>query len=208
MLKRFLPRQERFFSLFQQAATQLAEAAQQFCFMLNDLPNAAAHAQTIAQHEQTADKIAHTTFELLHKTFITPFDRNDIHQLTSRLDDILDLINTTAQLISLYKLNVLPPEMLALGGLCKTSAGLTQRLIDQLDSLKHTDEILKRCKEIDNVKNEGDRLLLEGVARLFEVETDCKQLLKVKEIYHNTNCIVDSCHDVANIVRTIVLEYS
>lgn len=208
MLKRFLPRQEGFFGLFQQAANELMSAAQQFCFMLNDLSNSATHARTIAEHEQKGDKITHTTFELLHKTFITPFDRYDIHQLTSRLDDILDLINHTAQLVSLYKIESLPQHMLTLGELSKTAATLTQATINRLDSLKNTEEIIKLCQKIDQVKSEAQEVHLQGIAQLFDIETDCKQLLKIKEIYRNTSQIIDGCQDIANIVRTIVLEYS
>jgi uncharacterized protein len=97
MLSRFLPKQENFFILFQQASDQLSKAAEALHSLVNDLPAIAAHARRIADYERHADEVALHTYALLHKTFITPFDRNDINALTGKLDDILDSINHLAQ---------------------------------------------------------------------------------------------------------------
>ena len=114
MLKRLLPRQERFFQLFQEAAEKLHLAAIEFSMMVQHLDNQQYYVNQIAQHEQEADQIAHTNFELLHKTFITPFDRHDIHELTSKLDDVIDLINRIAQRFPFYQLNEVPEEIIQL----------------------------------------------------------------------------------------------
>src|SRR5213596_2990417 len=114
MLKRFLPHEEGFFDLFQKTADILATTAIQFHSMLNDLPHQQQYVDAIAAYEDDADKLAHTTFELLHKTFITPFDRHDIHQLTSGLDDILDDINRCAQRFPIYQLISVPEDMIQL----------------------------------------------------------------------------------------------
>ena len=102
MLKRLLPRQDNFFQLFQQAADKLVLASTEFSNMLQHLDNQQHYVDLIAKHEEEADQIAHNNFELLHKTFITPFDRHDIHELTSTLDDIIDLINRIAQRFPFY----------------------------------------------------------------------------------------------------------
>src|SRR5580698_9222664 len=118
MLKRlFLPRQDHFFKLFQRAADKLALASVEFTLLLQNLDNQQHYVDSIAQHEEEADQIAYTNFELLHKTFITPFDRNDIHELTSKLDDIIDLINRIAQRFPFYQLQSVPPEIIKLSQL-------------------------------------------------------------------------------------------
>ena len=111
MLRRFLPQQEGFFDLFQKTADLLVKTATEFHTMLLDLDNQQQHVDAIAAYEEEADRVAHTTFELLHKTFITPFDRHFIHHLTSGMDDILDLINRCAQRFPFYNLKSLPDEM-------------------------------------------------------------------------------------------------
>ena len=108
MLKKLLPNQDNFFELFEQAAYQLESAAEHFLQLVQDLPHASEYAKLIAEHEATADNYARATFDLLHKAFITPFDRHDIHRLTRKLDDILDIINRTTQRIVLYQFKVLP----------------------------------------------------------------------------------------------------
>src|SRR5580700_8910324 len=114
MLKRFLPKEDGFFQLFQKTADLLVNSTTQFHTMLHNLHQIQQYVDAIAACEDEGDNIAHNTFELLHKTFITPFDRHDIHQLTSGLDDILDLVNRCAQRFPFYELNKVPDEMINL----------------------------------------------------------------------------------------------
>src|SRR5262249_51548434 len=142
MLKRFLPREEGFFDLFEKSADLIITTTTRFYAMLHDLNNQQQHVDAIAKCEEEGDKIAHTTFELLHRTFITPFDRHDIHQLTSRLDDILDLVNRSAQRFPFYQLNQAPPEMLRLAELGVSASKILKEAIAQLHSLKNSTAIL------------------------------------------------------------------
>src|SRR5579883_2976220 len=128
MLKRLLPRQESFFQLFQRAADKLLLVATEFSNLLQHLDNQQYYVDLIAKHEEEADEIAHTNFELLHRTFITPFDRQDIHQLTSSLDDIIDLINRIAQRFPFYQLQSVPEEMIKLSQLSMRSEEHTSEL--------------------------------------------------------------------------------
>src|SRR5579871_4167577 len=114
MLKRLLPKQDNFFKLFEAAAEKLSLTATEFSNLLKNLDNQQYYVDLIAKHEEEADEIAHTTFELMHKSFITPFDRYDIHSLTSALDDVIDLINRIAQRFPFYALNNVPVEMIRL----------------------------------------------------------------------------------------------
>lgn len=208
MLKRLLPRQEGFFQLFQNSADVLVTTTTRFYAMLHDLPNQQEHVDAIAMHEDEADQIAHETFELLHKTFITPFDRHDIHQLTSTLDDVLDLINRCAQRFPFYELKKVPEEMVKLSELSVQASKLLKEAIYRLKSLKKSDEIIQYCEEIDRIESEAHQVLLVGEKDLFLHENDFKNFFKLKEIYSLTKSVINRCQDVGNIIKGIVLEYS
>jgi uncharacterized protein Yka (UPF0111/DUF47 family) len=162
----------------------------------------------IAHYEEQADQIAHQTFAMLHKTFITPFDRHDIHQLTSQLDDILDLINRCAQRFPFYHLQTLPKEITDLGALSIECAELLKNALYRLNSLNKSDEIIQFCEAIDAKESKAHALVLAGEKNLYLDENDFKQFFKLKEIYSRTKSVINSCQDVANIIKGIVLEYS
>jgi len=208
MLRRFLPRQDNFFQLFQQAADTLNMVAADFTNMLQHLDNQQHYVDLIAKHEEEADQIAHTNFELLHKTFITPFDRNDIHQLTSSLDDIIDLINRIAQRFPFYHLQTVPNEIIQLAKLSTEATEHLKKAIYGLHSLKNTNEIFQQCNEIDRVESKAHQVVLAGEKKLFTEEDDFKTFFKLKEIYGHTKLVINRCQDVANIVKGIILEYS
>ncbi len=208
MLKRLLPRQDTFFQLFQQAADKLELASLDFSNLLQHLDNQQHYVDLIAKHEQEADEIAHANFALLHKTFITPFDRHDIHQLTSCMDDILDLINRIAQRFPFYQLQSVPPEAIQLSKLSAEATNHIKQSIYCLHSLKNAPIIFKHCDEIDHVESQAHQVVLRGERKLFMDETDFKQFFKIKEIYAHTKLVINRCQDVANILKGIILEYS
>lgn len=208
MLKRLLPRQESFFQLFQQAADKLVLASTEFSNLLQNLNNQQYYVDQIAKHEEEADQIAHTTFEQLHKTFITPFDRHDIHQLTSNVDDIIDLINRIAQRFPFYQLKQVPDEAIKLAHLSTEATSHIKASIYCLHSLKNSSDIFKYCNEVDKVESRAHQVVLAGEKKLFMDEQDFKQFFKLKEIYGHTKSVINRCQDVANIVKGIVLEYS
>ncbi|MEO8400254.1 MAG: DUF47 family protein [Gammaproteobacteria bacterium] len=208
MLKRFLPRQEGFFKCFQKTADTLVTATTLFHTMLHNLDKQQEYVDSIQTYEHEADQITHQTFELLHKTFITPFDRYDIHQLTSGLDDILDLINRCAQRFPFYQLKKVPDEIIKLAELSMQASNLLNRAVYRLHSLKKSDEILQFCEEIDRIESEAHQTVLAGEKKLFLEEKDFKHFFKLKEIYAQTKLVINRCQDVANMIKGIVLEYS
>ncbi|MDR3477700.1 MAG: DUF47 family protein [Gammaproteobacteria bacterium] len=208
MLKRFLPREEGFFELFQKVADILVLTATQFHCLLLDLPNQQKYVDAIAAYEDEGDKIAHSTFDLLHKTFITPFDRHDIHRLTSQLDDVLDLINRCAQRFPFYQLQAAPPEMTALADLTVQCAKSLKKAVYRLNSLDKSTEILNYCEELNHLESLAHTHVLAGEKVLFLEENDFKHFFKLKEIYSRTKEVINRCQDVANIIKGIVLEYS
>lgn len=208
MLKKFLPREEGFFDFFQKTADILATTAIQFHSMLTDLEHQQQYVDAIASYEQDGDRIAHATFELLHKTFITPFDRHDIHQLTSGLDDILDLINSCAQRFPFYELKKVPDEMIKLAEFSVQASMFLKEAVYRIHTLKKTPEILQYCEGIDHLESEAHLIVLAGEKNLFQHENDFKLFYKLNSIYTSTKTIINSYQDVANIIKGIVLEYS
>lgn len=208
MLKRFLPSQNNFFQLFQQSADILALTSAQFYSMLNDLNHQQKYVDAIAAYEHEGDMLAHKTFELLHKTFITPFDRHDIHHLTSGLDDILDDINRCAQRFPFYQLTSVPKEMITLAQLTVQASGFLKDAVYHLNSLKKAEEIFTLCESINRIESEAHKVVLAGEEDLFLHENDFKHFFKLKDIYSRTKLVINSHEDVANIIKGIVLEYS
>ncbi len=208
MLKHLFPRQENFFRRFQEIADLLESATNHYQQMLHDFSEKIVHAQAIDEDKQKAVQLIRGTFELLHSTFITPFDRHDIHQLISEFGATFELINRTAQRISIYKLTAIPTEMRSLGALCACSATMIKAAISQVDSLKNSAQILKICGEINLIENEADTIALTGVANLFATTTDFKHLLIIKELYDHSENIINKFQVLAKVIECIVLEYS
>jgi len=208
MLKRFLPQQNDFFRLFQKTADILLNSTIQFHGMLNDLVHQQKYVDIIAKNEEEADSLAHTSFLLLHKTFITPFDRHDIHNLTSHLDDVLDLINRCAQRFPYYELTKVPAEMIQLAKISMHASELLKQAIYKLHSLKKTEEIFNLCEQIDKMESQAHQVVLAGERILFKEEHDFKEFFKLKEIYAQTKLVINRCQDVGNIIKGIILEYS
>jgi len=208
MLKYFLPKQDNFFQLFEEASAKLSCSAEEFSSLLKNLENYQHYVDNIATHEREADNIAHTSFELMHKSFITPFDRYDIHALTSALDDIIDLINRIAQRFPFYELHEVPLEMIKLSELSVLATNHLRKAVGLLHSLKHSETIFKHCKDIDQLESEGHTIVLAGEKKLFMEQQDFKQFFKLKEIYSHTKLVINRCQDTGNIIKGIILEYS
>lgn len=208
MLGKFLPKQKTFFDLFKQAAQKLVLASEEFSLLVNDLPDAEKHAKKINDYEHEGDAIALLSYQLLHKSFITPFDRHDIHLLTTQLDDILDQINRLAQRFVVYHFNSIPLEI---DQLAKVNLQVTEKVkaaVDKLDSLKNQQAIIEVCADIDQLENDAEAVLLTGLDNLFLQENDFKQLIKLKEVFEQIKAITNSCQDAANLVKSIMLEYA
>lgn len=208
MLKRLLPRQDGFFVLFKKAADTVVLAATQMHIMFIDLEHQHKYVDEIANYENQGDEIAHSTFELLHKTFITPFDRHDIHRLTSQLDDVLDLINRCAQHFPIFELTHIPQEVIDLAELAVQCTKLLKKALYRIHSLKQADEILQFCEDLSFLENNAHNIVLEGEKKLYLEENNFKCFFKLHETYSRLKLVINRCQDVANVIKGIVLEYS
>jgi predicted phosphate transport protein (TIGR00153 family) len=207
-LKRFMPTEGRFFDLFNESAEQIVTGSRELQAMLTELSKLEYHAKNVKDIEHKADEITHRTIELLHKTFITPMDREDIHSLICSMDEILDFMDAAAQRAALFGITRVYPEAAQMAEVCVKSALEVQKAVRSLEDLKNPDAILKLCVEIHRLENEGDFLLRNAIARLFKEESDVRELIKQKEIYELLEAVTDRCEEVANIIEGIVLEYA
>jgi len=208
MLGRLMPREGKFFDLFNAHAERIVEGARELASMIGTFSELDAHAQRIDNAERAADKITHETIALLHKTFITPFDRDQIHQLITTMDDILDLIQDVAESVALYDLRRVTPEAKQLAEICQMCCDRVKTTVSLLPDIKRSEAILKCCEDIDRLESDADRVMRSAVSKLFREESDLKQVMKLRVVYDLLETITDRCEDVANVVEGIVLENS
>ena len=203
-----MPREENFFVLFDQSADLIVEGAKEFRSMLDDLQNLERRSKTIKEIENKCDEVTHTTVQLLYSTFITPLDREHIYSLISKMDDILDFIEAASERMLLFDIRKNTPEMVALADICVRASLDIKMMVSGLNQMKKPQEMLKKCIEINSLENEADHVLRSAIAKLFKDEPDTRNLIKLKEIYELLETVTDRCEDVANIVESIVFEYS
>ena len=201
-----LPREPKFFDFFNQHAALSAAAALELKALLADLAQLESRSRAIERSEKQADQITHQTVQLLHKTFVTPLDRDEIHRLINGMDDILDLMEDVATSLFLYDVKALTPDAQQLGEICVACTIKVRDAVALLESMDNADAILKICAEIDRLESDADRVFRTGLAKLFREEPDVREVIKLKEIYQLLESITDKCEDVANVIEGIVLE--
>jgi predicted phosphate transport protein (TIGR00153 family) len=206
MLGRFMPKEENFFELFNQHAALCVQGSQDLYQLIGDLPNGAEHSRAIQSSEKKADKITHETIDLLHKTFITPLDRDEIHKLITTMDDILDLMEDVAEVINLYDVTQVTSEAVELARICVACCERVSAAVAKLHDMKNAKDILRIATEIDMLESDADRVMRAAISQLFRDENDFKRLMKLKAVYELLETITDKCEDVANILEGIVLE--
>jgi predicted phosphate transport protein (TIGR00153 family) len=203
---RLLPREGRFFDYFNEHAGHAVLAAIELKALLADLSDLEARRRNIERHEKQADQITHHTMQLLHQTFITPLDRDEIHQLITTMDDVLDLMEDIAQCLFLYDVRAVTPEAQRLADICVACTEKVRDAVAKLESMDNADAILKVCAEIDRLETDADYVMRSAMAKLFREEPDAKEIIKHKEIYQLLESVTDKCEDVANLIEGIVLE--
>ena len=211
---RLLPREGNFFELFNEHGAYIAAGAEAFMAMVrnyDDLELREKHAREVIAAEQAADKITAEVHRLLHRTFITPLDRDQIHRLINAMDDVLDLLQDSSEVMSLYDLQHLSTDVVRLSEISVRCCSRVQHVLTLLPKLKDADvaeSVLKTCEEIDQLESDADRVMRSAMSALFREEPDTRQLIKLKAVYEHLESISDRCEDVANLVEGIVLENS
>ncbi len=212
MFSRFMPKEGKFFDLFNAHAEQMMVASEALVALMNVRNNsedeAALHRDIIDKAEHSADTITHETMRQLHTSFITPLDREEIHQLTTGLDDIIDLIQDVAHTVNLYNVRHITAEAVNLSVLCRSCCERVRAAVLLLPSMDNGPQILKICHEIDQLESAADCEMRSAMSKLFREEPDVRELIKYKAIYELLEVVTDRCEDVANIIEGIVLENS
>lgn len=205
-IMRFFPKNEDFFKFFQESASNILEAAKCLESTLAKGSLNESALKELEEFEHKGDRITHDTIEKLNSTFITPFDREDIHQLVSSLDDILDFIYAASSSLALYKINPVPDSMKKISSLLVSIIGEVLNAVSRLSNLKRPEIILAICIEINRLENEVDNAHRKALALLFENEKDAITIIKIKEILEDLETATDKCEDVANVIEGIVLK--
>ncbi|HEY5962155.1 MAG TPA: DUF47 family protein [Polyangiaceae bacterium] len=206
MFKFLIPREEGFFEQFDLLAACEVEVADVFIEMLTYYGDAPAKERRIREIEHRADEISHHAIEMLHKTFITPFDRDQILKLISRMDDVIDLTDSVARRMMLYGVTNPTHELKEMAIVLRKSCIEIQKAVKGLRNLKNVAEIQRACIEINKLENDGDALRDDVVAKLFKEEKNAIEVFKWKEIYEDVETAIDRCEDVANIIEGVVME--
>ena len=211
---KLLPREGNFYEMFNQHAARVVEAAHAFSQLVanyDDPHLREKYNRDVDNAERAADRVTHEVNRLIHKTFITPIDRDQIHTLINTMDDVADLIQDSAETMALYDLRQVNDEITRLTDLSvkccervKDAVGLIARLADGPTA----EAALKTCEEIDRLESDADRVMRSAMSKLFREEPDVREVLKLKAIYELLETITDKCEDVANVIEGIVLEHS
>jgi uncharacterized protein len=203
LLQRLMPHEEGFLQLFAKQAENIHSGAEALVKMLSHYTGVPEQVQSIKAIEHEGDEIAHNLLTKLNQTFITPFDREDIHELCNRLDDVIDLIDAAASRFVLYRVDTIREGTI---DLVKVLVSATVEVTAAVKSLDSPEKALKHCIEINRYENESDRLCRTLIAQLFDEEKDSVQIIKWKEIFEVIETAVDKCEDVANVIEGVIIK--
>ncbi|HUI52518.1 MAG TPA: DUF47 domain-containing protein [Terriglobales bacterium] len=202
-LQRLLPRDGDFFVLFRRQAENIVSGAHTFTAMLEHYTGVPEQVQKVKAIEHQGDEISHQIFRKLNQTFITPFDREDMHKLCGTMDDVIDLIDAAASRFVLYRVDRVRPGTIELA---KVIAAATAEISAGVHSMEKPDKALQHVIEINRLENESDRICRTLIAQLFEEEQDPVQIIKWKEIFEVMETSVDKCEDVSNVIESVILK--
>ena len=211
---KLLPREGNFFEMFNQHADRIVEAARAFSQLVanyNDPHLREQYNRDVDNAERAADRVTHDVNRLIHKTFITPIDREQIHTLINTMDDVADLIQDSAETMALYDVREMTEEITRLTDLsvkCCDRVKEAVYMIGKLGDPATAEAALKTCEEIDKLESDADRGMRSAMSKLFRDEPDVREVLKLKAIYELLETITDKCEDVANVIEGIILENS
>jgi uncharacterized protein len=204
-----VPREGKFFEYFNQHASRAAEASNELRLLLSEYAVTASRATRIDRIndlEHEADRITHDTASLLHTIFVTPLDRDDIHRLIARMDDVIDLMQDAAESLLLYDVQTVTTHAVELAQLLQNGCERMQSAVALLNNMKNAPEILKLCREIDTMESRADRVMRNAISTLFRDEADIRQVIKLKAIYELLENATDRCQDVADVIESVILQ--
>ena len=200
---RIIPRETKFFDLFADVASNVTDGARLLTAILEDFNNIEVRVDKLKEIEHKGDDLTHAILTKLNQTFITPFDREDIHRLASALDDVLDFVNAAGQRLLLYKIRSAPASA---SELAKLIVRQSEELNKGVMLLEKTQGVMEHCVEVNRLEDEADRVCREAIGKLFDHEKDAIQLIKMKELYEVLELATDKAEDAANVLEAVVLK--
>jgi predicted phosphate transport protein (TIGR00153 family) len=198
-----MPKEEDFYGLLEQVANFVIEGAEQLKQLLENYTNVEIKLQSLENLEHACDRVTHTTIDRLNETFITPFDREDIHKLVITVDDVLDTTEAAAQRMQMYRIKKPTEEAKKMGRIILDQAMHIHKAINALRDMRNFNQIMDHCVEIHRLENESDLIMKEAIGRLFDEEKDPLEIIRMKEVYQNLEIVSDRCEAVANMVQGI-----
>lgn len=206
MIFKFLPKEFNFIDLFEKQVSFAVDAAKYFKELVSRGVIDQVSLDKMRSIEHQGDDAAHTIIEQLNKTFITPFDREDIHSLVKELDDIIDMINTIASRLLVYKVPDFKVKLAEFASVIEESVYAVERAVKGMRDMKHSRSVMEACVEVNRLENVGDSMRDAVLAELFDTEKDPIALIKWKEIYQDAETVLDICEDVAHVVESILVK--
>jgi len=206
VLSRLLPRETSFFDYFDKHAALTVAGAKALQSLVSSGANLGPKAKRIKEIEHEADVITHQCIEALHTTFITPIERSDVHQLISRMDDVVDFIEAAADRLVLYELETMTDEVKDMSDTLVRATLEVEQAVRALRDMSNAERIRQLCVEVNRLENEADAVLRNALAKLFRTEQNAITVIKWKEIYELIEEATDRCEDIANTIEGVVLE--
>ncbi|MFC1984797.1 DUF47 domain-containing protein [Chloroflexota bacterium] len=204
----FMPREEKFFELFEGSAQNAVKAATRLKQLVDTWKNVEASVSEITELEHEGDTITHRIMEQLNRTFVTPFDREDITLLAQSLDDVTDFIHAAADAMFIYKVNRPSQSARELSDIIVQAATEVEEATSLLRHRANLKRIPERCVEINRLENMADRVFRSAMAELFNNTTDIAEIIKWREIYAHMESATDRCEDVANVLEGVALKHA
>ena len=204
----FMPREEKFFELFEESARNMVKAAQKLKELVDTWEDVGEKLNEINEFEHEGDTIIHQIMEQLHRTFVTPFDREDIAQLAHSLDDVTDFIQAAADAMFLYKVDRPGQAAKELSDIIVQAATEVERAMPQLRRRAQLKQVLERCVEINRLENLADEVHRSALGELFANTTDIAEIIKWREIYEQMEGATDRCEDVADVLEGVALKHA
>ncbi len=204
----FVPREEKFFDLFEGSARNMVKAAQGLKDMLDNWGDIGIKVAEITEFEHEGDSITHQIMALLHRTFVTPFDREDIALLAHTMDDITDFIHAAADAIYIYKIDAPIPRAQELADIILQAANEVQKAVPMLRRRSDLKKVLEHCVELNRLENMADKVYRSALGELFEDTSDATHIIKWREVYEHMESATDRCEDVANVIEGVALKHA
>ena len=206
MLFRFLPKDFDFFSLFEKQAGYAVEAASYLKEVVSKEVLDEGHLKKMHEIEHQGDEVAHAIIDQLNKTFITPFEREDIYALTKQLDDVTDMIYTITNRLKVYKITRVTKAFVEFASVIVESVSCIESAIKGLRNAKNIKPVANSCIEINRLENVGDAMRDKAVEELFKKEKDPMMVIKWKDLYQDAETVLDICEDVAHVIESILVK--